>query len=1055
MNTSKLIWRYAIIFLPLIPVSGWFGRVFNWQHTQHSDMFAPPLDTALLWSKEPPLNGPSQFNSVIETFGGRIVAAGYSSYLGNQQMVVAFFDPKGNMTREPLLLGEAGKDECNAIIQTFDGGYVLVGYTHKSIDPRRPQKSEDKNPCILKVSASGKQLLSDIPSPSNEDDELRDVLQLSDGSLVAVGYINKQAFVVKYDRFLQRIRLDTLKSLGIAKALAITSNGGGQIAVTGSKNAEKQGSVFVLTMDENLEQQALYQEIESEPLSGSDIVYDPRKKRYVVSCNTLSSKVSNFNEKVSLFYTSERTLQRLDDKPYPKVRMHKNQVNALLRLPSGNFLMAGLTTHAEINPYPLLIESENDKSNRELRTRRNPDYRERVHTVCLMNDGSIVLAGSRNNKDSDRAWVFKIRGEASKMPANPIDKIDLTADRLYDQTPADTLGELEGFERAYLRFSVTNIDSTKDYWGLRAIITMNKVPYGLLYYDTLILGSVTRGATRTCALPLQGNHDLEEDSTLELTMHIQDRQGKSFGSFSYTTITHPAPIPRLKISEIYQLSDSIVPREQQVEVKVTVKNIGKDTARNVRLSCTFPYLVEGGIFEKTRLFPTLMKDDSVVFVVLFKVKWLYQFNQVRLSCQAYEEQSEYSDDYAIFYVPTEDYLEMTDSTGQRYVPNGAWRKGRGGPRAADFKPEKPEVRWTFVKNEDGDRKIYKDKNMTETIYFSHLLLRAKVMNYEGALNCSAIKLTNRMKEIEPDTCLIFKDKRDAGTYFIILSIYLSQEYNEFRVAVQEAGITKPLEINYGLPDLHVFSIGIDANLTAAVRDAEEVAAVFKKMEKPRSLFWKVDTTILNSKEETTYEGLNDFTKSIWKDINKVEESKIIKPQDYILLYCSSHGQRSREGYFSLLVKVAEEDNMTTPYDFDEILNKIKKTNCQRIILVVDACQSGSIELKEKAGGYKANSFLYPILGDSTHQFALLTSSQANQMSCLTSDQTQSVFTKAFLDALANKNHVSSRDNFITLNEIQVFIDQRMPALLEGRAAQKPYFKYCKDDHTRIYCSQSN
>jgi hypothetical protein len=85
----------------------------------------------VIWNQRYGGGGSDTFNSIIETFDGGFAVAGYvdSSFEGKStDFWLIKTDSNGNLQWEKIF-GGVKIDRANDLIQTSDGGYVLVGYT--------------------------------------------------------------------------------------------------------------------------------------------------------------------------------------------------------------------------------------------------------------------------------------------------------------------------------------------------------------------------------------------------------------------------------------------------------------------------------------------------------------------------------------------------------------------------------------------------------------------------------------------------------------------------------------------------------------------------------------------------------------------------------------------------------------------------------------------------------------------------------------------------------------------------------------------------------------
>ncbi len=99
----------------------------------NSDVYVVKIDSAgnLLWTKTIGGRGDDIGNSIIQTHDGGYAIAGYTNSfgVGNNDMYIIRLDSLGTL-KWTNTFGGAGTEEGNSIIQTWDGGYALGGYTN-------------------------------------------------------------------------------------------------------------------------------------------------------------------------------------------------------------------------------------------------------------------------------------------------------------------------------------------------------------------------------------------------------------------------------------------------------------------------------------------------------------------------------------------------------------------------------------------------------------------------------------------------------------------------------------------------------------------------------------------------------------------------------------------------------------------------------------------------------------------------------------------------------------------------------------------------------------
>src|SRR5262249_30650914 len=131
----------------------------------------------------------------------------------------------------------------------------------------------------------------------------------------------------------------------------------------------------------------------------------------------------------------------------------------------------------------------------------------------------------------------------------------------------------------------------------------------------------------------------------------------------------------------------------------------------------------------------------------------------------------------------------------------------------------------------------------------------------------------------------------------------------------------------------------------------------------------------------------------------------VMQNDLVVLYASSHGSPKeldsigKENFF--ITHDANEDRLSaTSINLTELLPKIKeRTNCDRIVLILDACNSGAASTAVASKGlYRTNNFDPDSLAG-TGQI-VITSSSAEQRSWESKRYQNGVFTHNLIETLS-------------------------------------------------------
>ncbi len=138
-------------------------------------------------------------------------------------------------------IGRRKDDEGNAIIQAYDGGYYIVGYSES------PSKghSGKKDGWLIKVNEMGVPVWDKLFG-SREDDVFYDIAVDEQGNLIICGAKNGDIWLLKTDPKGKRIWEETYRSqhFECAKALLISLEG--NITLTGFEEDNKSNTLIVM-----------------------------------------------------------------------------------------------------------------------------------------------------------------------------------------------------------------------------------------------------------------------------------------------------------------------------------------------------------------------------------------------------------------------------------------------------------------------------------------------------------------------------------------------------------------------------------------------------------------------------------------------------------------------------------------------------------------------------------------------------------------------------------------------------------------------------------------
>lgn len=321
--------------------------------------------------------------------------------------------------------------------------------------------------------------------------------------------------------------------------------------------------------------------------------------------------------------------------------------------------------------------------------------------------------------------------------------------------------------------------------------------------------------------------------------------------------------------------------------------------------------------------------------------------------------------------------------------------------------------------------------------------------FDGGGGFKEVNIFHNGKLAIRDTVLVSKGEGEKmkRTY----TVDVTNDENEFKVKVinysRVESRTDVLNIHYkgeimATSSLYVLAVGINKyqNSTYNLNFARSDAASFtEKITSENSrIFKSIYKTEIYDTDATRQNILNGFESIIAR----------AKPEDVFIFYYAGHGTLNEENGERFYLVPA---NVTQLYgdpgqlhakaiSGDELKNSFTRIKAQKQIMIMDACHSGaavtavaSARTRAAPSDEKAMANLARSSG-----IAILASSGTEQKATEFDELKHGIFTYALLEALDGKADRGG-DNLITVNEIKLYIDQRVPELTQQfrRKAQHP------------------
>ncbi|HMX39108.1 MAG TPA: caspase family protein [Saprospiraceae bacterium] len=270
------------------------------------------------------------------------------------------------------------------------------------------------------------------------------------------------------------------------------------------------------------------------------------------------------------------------------------------------------------------------------------------------------------------------------------------------------------------------------------------------------------------------------------------------------------------------------------------------------------------------------------------------------------------------------------------------------------------------------------------------------------------------------------------------------------------------------PNLHLVVVGVpQTDLSYTVKDARDFAAAMIG-QRGVGFFNEVFVDTLMSRERTK---AAEISKTLGR-LKKAYADKLIKRNDYVVVFMSSHGMvRKSDSAFGLMASDYEEaiEEETTVSYQAMVENYLNHILCKKVIFI-DACHSGASDISSApVAGEKDGSDKLKLLEERIRYANDITNGAVSFFSCKGTQSSyedvswqNGAFTKALLEAFADKacstpagmlradvgepgmgNESKADDHFLSLGELEAFLQKRVPQLVRQKSPmlqQNPQFR---------------
>ncbi|MCF8245996.1 MAG: caspase family protein [Saprospiraceae bacterium] len=1006
------------------------------------------------WNKRFGGNRYDDFQMAIETIEGGIAAVGNTrskAYRNNDVLLVVTDENGGEMLN--VNFGGTADDGASAIVQAFDGGYVIAGYT---ASPWKEAIGE-RDAWLLKVSELGI-VIWDKVLGTVADDELHDLLQMADGSFVATGSRDGHLYLVKIDAN-GSLGWEFVHDQKLTNGVALAQLPDGDFIVAGNAGASGKEMAFLIKIKQDgsgvvwqkgwYNWQSLFKKDPPakavSALVAKDLVVTP------TADIALAGTASIDGHKTQAFYL--RTNEQGDLLCFGHYGQKGEEGGeAIVQTPSGDFLLAGYGSpfsganrssfwmnYVQPNGNSLWDAKPVDASSKNI-------FGDRFHSLAQLHDGELIAAGHSDKLTTVDAYLTRFeRLGTPTMDGKPL--VSITKGGFVDQ---DGNGILDPVERGYYSFTLTN-EGDGDAWGINARIEALSIADGVHIARSLSIGHLPKNASQKVAIPISATEGLLSGSN-KFTIVFEATNGLAIPSFDFEVTSRKEPMPRLEtIGYRFSLPEGKPLRRSEVhQLEIELKNTGDAPAEDVYFRFSLPDYVAPTDSLKQSL-GTLQPGELRKLSIRFKASSLFQSDTLEVDTKAWEKtrRNGTNGSYRLLLPSIRDDVEPTG-----IVPEPTDRGGKRGPSNGWMSYAPTDIMLTWVSPDMTE--LAKLGNTTNT---ADLTVKLRLLTKQS-LEIGQVQLLLNGEPIAANKDMELLQMEDG--YDFVATIKLQEGENRIQVIVTTGDYRgeKVLAIKYVQKkvNLHVYSFGVpQTDLKYSTKDAQDFANVFQGQEGDNGVFEKVYIHKFTSEQSTK-------EKEIAKTIQDIAYDDNIKNGDVLLLFFSSHGFISDRPHKHFKLSAANCNILYKEFqslDFQEELLDVLKPLKTKKFIFLDACRSGgSIENNDepedaatKAGAEpdtKALTLAIENIFKTANDFSIMASCDKGESSFESTKWGNGAFTKALLEAfgnaelkIGNKQVRADEDGnkILTIRELYEYTKDRVPLLVKEigpNIKQTPY-----------------
>jgi len=1022
-----------------------FLFVFFW--TQLYSQVTPKLK----WEKDFGGTRNDEFHAIIENNRGGVTAVGYTRSKANRgsDILLQVLNSNGEAIYPLHNLGGKGDEKAFDICSTFDGGYLIAGFT----ESEWPESIGGKDGWLVKTDGRGKFLWDQVVG-SLENDELNKVLQLSDGTSLSAGQKDGLPYVLK-TKVNGKKEWENIFGEKNARVTGLEVSADGFILISGYHPEKKGDQPFLFFIDE------LGNKIIKEK-TWVDWKEGIGEKTNLKSIKFLRPQDLKLSGEGNIVMTGTAgVIGKREDMFFLKLNEagevmafelyggeREDGCLATTPLFDGNWCLTGFNSsdagrgERRTKSWANFAQNNGKKISLDEELLFGNVLNNEANDVLQLSNGDLVIAGYTTKVvEKDAHLIYLEYG----LPQQLKDNLDLSINPQEIQwVDENGDGMLSANERGYFMVEVTN-NSVLPVYNLKAKIEAIATG-GITFPKELTIGRIPPRSAIYFSIPVQAEKQVESKlNSFELRLFTPEQTLPSSFTLQVKSQAEKAPMLSLRNYE-WVKNDSTA----DFTVRVDLTNRGTASAQAVACKISLPDYVEIQneiVHDLKKMEPG--QSQSMEFT--FRPNSLFQADSIRLEIKAWEETRQHGV-VGKFEIPFE-------------LISGIRTKSFGEPPSStDPPPAEPtatlqgvDLLWMAPNpRRQGYDIVLKNKNTFKLELEMNSAISLNEENFELLINGEKDSPTILSVEATPGA--------EQGSYFFNATIELTSVAQSIQLKIEKDGLfqfSKELKLSRALNkgNLHVYAFGVphdDLEFTA--KDARDFANQFKEQSGQDKIYEETFVHIHATKDSTTAQAIRD---AIGEIRYAYEYEETIKKDDTIILFFSTHGRTDESDQSFWIagsdIDFRKMDARSLHFQF-EVMQRLAYIPARKLV-ILDACHSGSAisnfdelaEVNSKSGGENSQSLSKAIvdLADASKQYYMMSSCKEGQLSYEDPNGENGIFTRALLEAFSNKKVSGSfgeisadeepSDGVLYLQELFYFAKERIPILLKDKKVKQEPF----------------